>query len=919
MVTRPNKVFSATYFTDELKTARYFLASDRLSAFWLAGDQRFGVTAGAEIDPKHFENLFEGRDANGRSLLLEGNGLKKRVSAYELSVGVPKSVSAVWALANESDQAAIEEAFAKSLNVVADHVCRNAFTRLGHNGKLFVSVQPNIACFVQPDTRPVLQADGKVAIQPQIHAHLILPNIVAIQPSELMRVEGSRTGSSEASSIPLRYLTRSLDGHPLYHGAKSWGALQHLALATELQKLGYAVADIGKNGVFRLLPPEHEEESNQRLCSFWSARRKEIEDKLAESGLTTAEAPHLAAKAAVATRRAKSAASEDTFARWWAEAEALGIDVEHYAQNRRGFEMPPVHRRDAEIAARMAEIPRKLTEYEAVFDHHDLYREIASALVGTGVEVCRVDEEAEKLLRSGAILEIGATDRERIFSTEEMIRLEREVVAMTGRLARRPWHAIDRDAVSTACQAASLSTEQTAAALRLDGSSSIMWIDAKAGTGKTTTLIPICDLLTAKHGLHHNLGAGPNGKPFRVVATSVAWRTCRMLEQELGVEARALDSWLALARHGGRFCDDRTIVLVDESSQIGVRAMHALLCEVERGAASAVFLSDISQVVAVNAGSGIELVARTVEAAEITKIVRQSDPELRRMVELLAAGDVEPAIEVLTRRDCVVECDGGAATVRKAVDIFFDHRATAPSQTHLLICKSNATRLALDAEVRRRLRVQGVLTGDEVAVDAVTSSGRRYQLALAAGDEIRFGIRCAVGDGVINGTTARIKEVVADCNGHATIRADIDGKETRFSTAEVTDDQGRIRLATNYATTIWSSQGLTSDTATIVADGAVDLRDCYVALSRARHRSILTFDRKPIDLAIRADGGYERTASEITAEERRAYLVRQFSRWRVKSSTLSFVADEPMSRSAEQERESSARQLPRAISAELSL
>lgn len=65
---------------------------------------------------------------------------------------------------------------------------------------------------------------------------------------------------------------RSLDGHPLHHGPKSWGALQDLALATELQKLGYRVGDIGKNGVFRLLPPEHEEESNQRLCSFWSAR-----------------------------------------------------------------------------------------------------------------------------------------------------------------------------------------------------------------------------------------------------------------------------------------------------------------------------------------------------------------------------------------------------------------------------------------------------------------------------------------------------------------------------------------------------------------------------------------------------------------------------------------------------------------------
>jgi hypothetical protein len=49
-------------------------------------------------------------------------------------------------------------------------------------------------------------------------------------------------------------------------------------------------------------------------------------------------------------------------------------------------------------------------------------------------------------------------------------------------------------------------------------------------------------------------------------------------------------------------------------------------------------------------------------------------------------------------------------------------RFVAPEKSHLLICKSNATRLALDAEVRRRLRDHGVLTGDNVAIDASTAS-----------------------------------------------------------------------------------------------------------------------------------------------------------------------------------------------------
>lgn len=103
-----------------------------------------------------------------------------------------------------------------------------------------------------------------------------------------------------------------------------------------------------------------------------------------------------------------------------------------------------------------------------------------------------------------------------------------------------------------------------------------------------------------------------------------------MLEDELSgpnrssrIEARVLDSWLAVSAAGGRFYDTRTLLLVDESSQIGVRAMHALLTEVERTNASVLYLGDRVQTLAVPAGSGIDLIARTIEVAEISKIVRQ--------------------------------------------------------------------------------------------------------------------------------------------------------------------------------------------------------------------------------------------------------------------------------------------------------
>jgi hypothetical protein len=126
---------------------------------------------------------------------------------------------------------------------------------------------------------------------------------------------------------------------------------------------------------------------------------------------------------------------------------------------------------------------------------------------------------------------------------------------------------------------------------------------------------------------------------------------------------------------------------------------------------------------------------------------------------------------------------------------------------------------------------------------------------------------------------------------HALIAGDADGRELLFSSRKVVDNRGRVRLATDYASTVWSSQGLTSQTATIVTDASFDRRDIYVSLSRAKRQSFLCVDSRALNFAIRAETGFDRSADEITVEERREHLVRQMSRWRTKTSTLEFVSD----------------------------
>ena len=172
------------------------------------------------------------------------------------------------------------------------------------------------------------------------------------------------------------------------------------------------------------------------------------------------------------------------------------------------------------------------------------------------------------------------------------------------------------------------------------------------------------------------------------------------------------------------------------------------------------------------------------------------------------------------------------------------------------------------------------------------SGFRACSRALSRGDRIRLGIRCNLGDhGVINGTTGTVTDIAAEQDRHALIVARIDGHELLFSSRDVVDGSGRVRLATDYASTVWSSQGQTSETATIVADASFDRRDIYVSLSRAKHRSTLCVDFRALNFAIRAETGFDRASEAISVEERREHLVRQMSRWRTKTSTLDFISD----------------------------
>ena len=94
----------------------------------------------------------------------------------------------------------------------------------------------------------------------------------------------------------------------------------------------------------------------------------------------------------------------------------------------------------------------------------------------------------------------------------------------------------------------------------------------------------------------------------------------------------------------------------------------------------------------------------------------------------------------------------------------------------------------------------------------MTPSGHGQTLAFAVGDHIRFLVRHDRLS-VINGTTAFVTRIDGRETPDPTLHVDIDGRPARFRVSELFDEHCRARLGHAYSTTIYGSQGLTTDQA----------------------------------------------------------------------------------------------------------
>ena len=405
-------------------------------------------------------------------------------------------------------------------------------------------------------------------------------------------------------------------------------------------------------------------------------------------------------------------------------------------------------------------------------------------------------------------IEPGTPGRPARYSTEELLGLERDALALVDRgvgakpIAVRPAlvEQIARDNANV------LDSGQRSV---LDGVCSspdrVVCVVGLAGAGKTTALAAVADALRSE-GLVA-FGAAPSG----IAAEHLA--------QETGLASGTLHRLVADAKRNGGL-PRRSVLIVDEAGMADTRTLTQVLAEVERADARVVLVGDPEQLPAVGAGGLFAAIVGRYGAIRLTENRRQLDEHERRALAELRVGESRTYISQAASRGRLVVTDGPAEAKAQIVADWW--RAAG---TGVMIAYHRVDVADLNAAAHTLMDEQGRLGSDRLLLPS--------------------GIEFATGDRIICGRNDRRLRVV---NGTAGTIARLDPQKRELvlrtdSGREITLSAGYLDVGHarhGYALTGHKTQGLTVDDAFVLAVGEGSLKEWgYVALSRARYSTRL--------------------------------------------------------------------------------
>src|ERR1700691_4502010 len=596
---------------------------------------------------------YEYQDANGKVI----NTMEHR-AGWDATFSAPKSVS-LTALVGGDER--VREAHRESVRVALDQLEHYTQARIGGNHPPETTGRFIAAKFEHDTARPV---DGYVA--PQLHTHAVVFNVTE-------RDNGQ---------------PRAIQPQSLFASQQFATAIYQSELTYRLRQFGYEITT-GRSGA-----PEIKGYT-QKYLDASSPRSQQIREYLERTGRSGKEAAEIAAHS---TRHRKGIHSPGEV---MAAHRKLAADFGHPAEavvraacDRSRHQEKPVNSFER-VRESLTFSRDKNFEREAVVDERALIRdglrrgmgEIAHAQVRANLDTRLVSGEFQIVQRPQGVPGRQFTTAKTIEAENEILQRMREGQNQVEPVLSRP------QAIAVADHHQHLNRAQKSVVEDvLSAPDSIQGIQGFAGAGKTTTLTVIRS--AAEREGHQVEGFAPTSRAARQL-------------KEAGIEAGTLQAFLARTANPD-LREQKHFYLVDESSLASTNQMREFLARL--GPHDRVLLiGDIRQHQGVEAGRPFEQLQEAgMRTAKLDEIVRQKDPVLKSVVELLAGGQVSTALESLQKQGRVKEIPNTEERVRAIAKSYVE----SPENT-LIVSPDNASRRELNAAVRQELKATGALAKED--------------------------------------------------------------------------------------------------------------------------------------------------------------------------------------------------------------
>lgn len=704
---------------------------------------------------------------------------------WDLCFSAPKSVSVAWAIADRELRERIEvahqnavtraleylECDAISVRVRTDRYAVMRESVAKHGGALFATYQHS----------------SSRAGDPQLHTHAVLMNIT-----------------------PARH---SLDFSTAY--VHAGGAIYRVELAYGLHTLGFGIERDHQSFKLSGAP--------KALTEHWSQRRTQIESEARVYGVHTAKGLETVT---LATRTAKEAVPRETlFALWASEAHNhhYGIAV---VSEQATLGVTQEFEKSPESCLLTA-----LTETRATVSREQALVEIAARSYGQ-CNATDLEKKLDQALQDQAVVLHAPENRGewhrtgKRYTTEEMLRLEQQLVKRCQRLAvdREAFH-LPESSRHAVLEKATLSQEQRHAFDHALDSGRATVIQGAAGTGKSTLLLSVREVYEAEN--------------YRVTGTALSQRATQNLEEASGIPSRNVARLLHDLNAGNERLDDNAVLVVDEAGMLGTRQLENLTRRIEEAGAKIILVGDSRQLQAIEAGGAFRGIQERIGYAELTDNRRQQRQADRDMTLAFREGHAAEGLEILHKHGRLYLNENRAAVLQTAVLAYLQDLDECKSS--LLLAKDRQAVHELNQAVRVELRSEGMLGESETIVRTTTgyrqlAENDRVVLGLGAKQQFYSQLNRNKHEYAHNGACGTVERVD---RGQVTVLLD-SGQRIELDAAGHEIENGQRQgwaVDHAYAVTVHKAQGMTVDRCHVVISGEEQREWAYVALSR--HREIV--------------------------------------------------------------------------------